>query len=429
MRAYVRRVSEKVSKLSDEQVREFLTVVGDENDMFDSILESMSTGFIIVDKNWKPLLTNKAAERYLPFSVRPDDSKFENMPLWQLIDDEEISSFINDCCQKERTNTSNEFSTATASGSVRFIVVSVLPLVQQQRMAGTIVTVNDITEKRNQEILLHRMESLAGLTNLAAGMAHEIKNPLGAISIHIQLLQKAVKKARESDNMLPDSKFLEKYLAVVNEEIGNLNKTVMDFLMAVRPVNARLELVDPGRVLNSIIEFIKPEFIRCGILVNIRLNKNKTRLLIDEKLFREVIINIAQNALAAIQERFPACSLTNKDSSACAGRLDFTTFLKNDKYIISIKDNGIGMTEEVASRIFEPYFTTKANGTGLGMTMAYKIIKEFSGDIQVKSTPGEGTLFTIILPVPQTDRKLLTEDKEKDIEDDSDKIADKMAVK
>src|SRR5574344_99251 len=132
MREYVRRVSKKVSKLSDEQVEEFLTVIGDENDMLDSILESLSTGLLIVDESSKPLMTNKAAERYLPFSIRPDDPKFENTPLWQLIDDSEIASFLKDVCEKDRTNVSNEFSTATAGGSVRFIIVSVLPLVQQQ---------------------------------------------------------------------------------------------------------------------------------------------------------------------------------------------------------------------------------------------------------------------------------------------------------
>src|SRR5574344_871472 len=274
MSEYFRRVSEKVSKLTDEQVKDFLDDIAGENDMLDSILESLSTGLIMVDESYKVLLTNKAAERYLPFSIRPDDPKAETVALWEMIDDRQISKFLKDCGDNGRTNVSDEFTTATAAGTVRFITLSVLPLVKQQQMAGSIVMVTDITEKRNQEILLHRMESLAGLTNLAAGMAHEIKNPLGAISIHVQLIQKAVKMARQGDGALPDEKFLEKHLDVVNEEIDNLNKTVMDFLMAVRPVNARLELVDPGAVLNSIIEFIKPEFNKNGILVNIRLNKD-----------------------------------------------------------------------------------------------------------------------------------------------------------
>jgi two-component system, sporulation sensor kinase E len=424
MSEYFRRVSEKISKLSDAQVKEFLDAVAGKNDMLNSIFESLSTGLIIVDEKWKLVFTNKAAERYLPFSIRPDESKVENIPLWKFVDDAAIVDFLKDCCINNRSNVSDEFTTATPNGTVRFITISVLPLVKQQQMTGSIVTVNDITEKRNQEILLHRMENLAGLTNLAAGMAHEIKNPLGAISIHVQLIQKALKKSREGDGMLPDEKFLDKHLDIVNEEIDNLNKKVMDFLMAVRPVNAKLELIDIDRLIHDVASFIIPEFHNYHIMVHVRACKNIVRLLIDEKLFKEVFINIAQNAIAAIQERYPDCG---KDSAnpKCQGMFEITTFLKDDKYIITISDNGIGMSEETASHIFEPYFTTKANGTGLGMTMAYKIIKEFNGDIQVKSVQGEGTLFTITLPVPQTDRKLLTEKRKERLEFDYDKMANK----
>ncbi|MBQ9238302.1 MAG: two-component sensor histidine kinase [Treponema sp.] len=429
MRAHVRRVFEKVSKLSSEQVEEFVSAVAKENDMLDSVIESLSTGLVIVDDEWTPVLTNKTAERFLPFSVHSDDARFENTQLWQLLDDETIAAFLCDCAEKNRTNVSDEFSTVTASGNVRFIIITLQPLIQRQAVVGTIITVLDITEKRNQEILLRRMEHLAGLTNLAAGMAHEIKNPLGAISIHIQLMQKAIAKARTTDNQLPEKKFMEQYLDIINEEIDDLNKTVMDFLMAVRPVNAKLVLVDPARILQDITEFIAPEFIRSGIMVNIQLCKQHVRLLIDEKLFRDAIMNIAQNALAAIRERFPSCSSTGADTSHCAGRLDFTTVLKEDIYCIVIQDNGIGMSEDVVARIFEPYYTTKANGTGLGMTMVYKIIKEFSGDIQVQSWPHEGTTFTITIPVPQTDHKLLAQKTASATgDDDEPKIADKMAA-
>lgn len=434
MKAYVKRASQKISKLSDEQVEQLLNILADENNMLDSVFESLAAGLIIVDENFKTLLINKAAERILPFSVRSDDVKFENTAVWQVIADKTIAQFLKNCFENKISNISDEFTVMTAAGSVRFVMVTVLPFVRQKQLAGTLVTVRDITEKRSQEILLRRMENLAGLTNIAASMAHEIKNPLGAISIHIQLIQKAVKKSREGDGLLPKEKFLEHYLDVINEEVDTLNKTVMDFLMAVRPVKAQLMLVDPSPVLKSVIEFIKPEFYKAGITVNLNLSKKSCRLLIDEKLFKEVIINIAQNALVAIQQKNSNCcdsEMKNGHDEKCNGRLDFTTFLKDDKYIITIEDNGCGMSDDVSARIFEPYYTTKANGTGLGMTMVYKFIKEFSGDIQVKSVAGTGTLFTIAIPVPQSDKKLIaaSSGSEKNTTDDSEKIAEKMAVK
>ena len=314
MSDYFRRVSEKIAKLPSEQVKEFLEDVCSENEIFDSVLESLSTGLVIVDKDWKLILTNKAAERYVPFSIRPDDPKAESIPLPRLVDNAEIADFLNDCREHNRSNVSDEFTTETAGGSVRFITLTVLPLVKKREVSGSIVTVRDITEKRNREILLRRMENLAGLTNLAAGMAHEIKNPLGAIGIHVQLVQKAVKKAREGSGMLPDKKFLEAHLDTVNEEIDNLNKKVMDFLMAVRPVNAKLELVDIGKLIKETAAFIAPEFHDSCITVSVRVSEKTVRLLIDEKLFKDVFINMAQNALSAIQEKYSDCTAARSDA-------------------------------------------------------------------------------------------------------------------
>ena len=416
MSEYFKRVREKISKLSHEQLRELLDSVSDENEIFTSIFESLSAGLLIVDRSWKLLLANKAAERYLPLSIRLDDAKFETVPLPRLVDDEQIAAFLGDCFENNRLNVSDEFTLVTAGGSMRFVVITVLPLVKKYEMAGAIISVRDITEKRNQEILLRRMENLAGLTNLAAGMAHEIKNPLGAIGIHVQLIQKAVKKSRDENGLLPDKKFIEDHLAIVNEEIDNLNKKVMDFLMAVRPVNAQLALVDVGKILSDTASFIAPEFHNNGIDVQTDISNENMRLLIDEKLFREVLVNIAQNSLYAIQEKFPECS-SERACETCKGIFVVASFVKDDAYVITISDNGIGMSEDTAAHIFEPYFTTKANGTGLGMTMAYKIIKEFSGDIRVKSMRGEGTTFTITLPVPQTDKKLLPDNTIQTVDD------------
>ena len=236
------------------------------------------------------------------------------------------------------------------------------------------------------------------MTNLAASVAHEIKNPLGAISIHIQLLQKSIKKCREGDGQLPDEKFMEKYLSVVNEEIENLNKIVMDFLFAVRPLKVNMTLSEPDSIIEKSINFFMPEFENCGIEVSVNLQGNGNRLLIDEKLFREIFINIVQNAKAAI--------LSGKKNN---GKLAINSFIKNDHYILTIADNGCGMDEATCSRIFEPYYTTKADGTGLGLTTVYKIVKEFRGEITVNSELDEGTVFTVQIPVPQKETMLLEE--------------------
>lgn len=407
MSRYVERVIDMLPKLSSEEVKRVLMEVVSENSMLDSLIESFSTGLILVDKKWRILQVNKAAKRILRIS--PDEEKYEDELLFNVIEEnEEISEWLKNIADTHKTNVREEFSSSSSSdGSVRFLAVSVFSFVQKTEISGSIVKIEDITQQKAKAVLDRRLENMEGLTNLAAGMAHEIKNPLGAISIHIQLVQKAISKKRGGDGTLPDKKFLEEHLDIVNDEIEKLNDLVMDFLFAVRPVNAKLTLSDPEEILSSICDFVSPEFNKSHVLLKMELLKEKKRIMIDEKLFRQVIINIAQNAFYAVKAKFPGCTEENTNSQEMPGIVIFKTTNIEDNFVISISDNGIGMDSETVGRIFEPYFTTKANGTGLGMTMSYKIIKEFGGDIQVKSEKGTGSVFFISLPVPQTETKLL----------------------
>lgn len=407
MSRYVERVIDMLPKLSSEEVKRVLMEVVSENSMLDSLIESFSTGLILVDKKWRILQVNKAAKRILRIS--PDEEKYEDELLFNVIEEnEEISDWLKNIADTHMTNVREEFSSSSSSdGSVRFLAVSVFSFVQKTEISGSIVKIEDITQQKAKAVLDRRLENMEGLTNLAAGMAHEIKNPLGAISIHIQLVQKAISKKRGGDGTLPDKKFLEEHLDIVNDEIEKLNDLVMDFLFAVRPVNAKLTLSDPEEILSSICDFVSPEFNKSHVLLKMELLKEKKRIMIDEKLFRQVIINIAQNAFYAVKAKFPGCTEENTNSQEMPGIVIFKTTIIEDNFVISISDNGIGMDSETVGRIFEPYFTTKANGTGLGMTMSYKIIKEFGGDIQVKSEKGTGSVFFISLPVPQTETKLL----------------------
>lgn len=399
MRSYVKRVKQKAEKLSKEQVLSLLEDIVDENESLYSVLESLSTGLLIINDDFQLIRFNQIAESWLPFSERLEDILGSDKAIYEYIEDEDIAFFLKKCLEKNITNSSEDFSTVTSGGSVRFLTVTISPLINEGELNGKMILVRDITEKKNQDILLHRMENLANLTNLAAGMAHEIKNPLGAISIHIQLLQKAIANARDNDDKLPLPKFVENHIDVVNEEIDHLNKLVMDFLLAVRPVKAQLELKEPDKLIENLISFFKPEFKDEGIEVLFKPSESGVRILLDEKLFRDVVMNISQNSLAALKSKFNG----NQGSRFC-----ISDTVRDNKFIITIADNGCGMSEETLSKIFEPYYTTKANGTGLGMTMVYKIIKEFSGEIIVNSKEGEGTAFTITFPIPQKDMKLLT---------------------
>lgn len=410
MRGYVKRINQKASKLSNEQLLSILNTVDAENENLYSIFDSISTGIMIVDNEFILQQTNAILESQLPLISHVDDNRNFILPVWEIIEDKDIALFFEKCFRTNITNCSEEFS-ITANSSTRFLHITMMPQMNQGNLIGRIFMVNDITESRKQEILLHRMENLSSLTNLAAGMAHEIKNPLGAISIHIQLIQKAIEKARNSENILPPPKFVENHIDVVNEEIEHLNSLVGEFLLAVKPVNANLELQNPVESIKKIIDFFEPEFKKDRIEIQLIENSSAQKIMLDKKLFRDVIVNLLQNAIAAIKTRFPECNNNEYDEEVkdFPGKCAIETGVAENKFIIRVTDNGCGMSAETISKIFEPYFTTKANGTGLGMTMVYKIVKEFSGEISVHSKQNEGTSFIMVFPLPQNNKKLLSQ--------------------
>ncbi len=387
MREFLKRVSGKISKLTPEQVETLIDSLTEENEALNAVLDSVHTGLLICNEQWHLESKNKAASRYIPMSHFNRQT-----PVWEQIKNMQVADFLRKNSTIQKNHITDEFLLYDENGINRFITVGIYTLVRSKKLWGYIIQIDDITDKRKQDMIIRRMESMAGLTNLAASVAHEIKNPLGAISIHIQLIQKALKKAREGDGKLPNEKHAEKYLNVVNEEIERLNNIIVDFLSAVRPVRATIEAVDPAKMLTSFISFIEPELKEKNIELKTDFITFAPIIHIDPKLFIQVLTNLAQNAIAAMPN---------------GGVIQISTAVVNDRFMLTFSDSGIGMNKETLDRAFEPYFTTKAQGTGLGLALVYKIIKEMAGDISIKSEEGNGSDFIITLPILQREQHLL----------------------
>ncbi len=385
MRRFVERALAKIPRLNEDQMRSLLIALAEENGRMEGALDSMLDGIVVCDRDHLPIIYNKSAERFL----RLTGSDPAERPLWHSVSDQDLSEFFRATLEGEETVLGREFGLET-KGTTRLIAVSVSTLVSQGHIEGAIVHMEDITEKRRKEAQLRRAESLASLTTLAAGVAHEIKNPLGSLSIHIQLIRKALHGKDEVE--IP---FLERHLGVVDEEIDRLNKIVVDFLFAVRPMDVQLREGDPGELVSGIADFIKPEAERAGVMVELDIEKNLPRVLLDDRLMKQAVLNLVKNALAAMSG---------------GGKLRLRAERIEDEVRIAVEDSGVGISEEDLPKIFEPYFTTKENGTGLGLTITFKIVREHDGEIMVKSRPGQGSSFIISLPIPQKERRLLPYD-------------------
>jgi len=399
MRRFIKRALQRLDKLSPEQIRDLLLSSSGEIDRLETVMDSLPRGILVCDTNHNLILANKSVLRLL--SIISYEQGRE--PVWNVIPDERVSEFLTLTLLSADKAEEREFD-VEIMGTQRLLSVSVIPLVQDRQVSGSLILVDDITERRSREAQMRRMESLASLTTLASGVAHEIKNPLGSISIHVQLLQKA-KNAQEKlckdqldekNSKCESYKYfsqIDKYLNIVNEEISRLNAIVVDFLFAVRPMNAKLRRGNINTLIAELVTFVSFELKETGITCALNLEEKIPALDFDTGLMKQAILNLIKNSIDAMKQ---------------VGEHATTTENTGEAVRIIIADTGEGISEENLSKIFEPYFTTKDNGTGLGLTLVFKIVKEHQGEINVRSRKGKGCVFMITIPVPQTFRRLIS---------------------
>jgi PAS domain S-box-containing protein len=398
MKHFIRRALRKFDKLTKEQLRTLLVSASDEAARLETALDSINNGLIVCNKWHRIQLINRSAERLL--NIAEHDNSLQ--AIWLLLDDKEIAGFLQTVLQNGDRVEDKEFN-VEKNGAKRRLSFRVLPLVEERRVTGSLVLIDDITERREREALMRRIENLASLTTLAAGVAHEIKNPLGSISIHIQLIKKTITRGlklcletHRGNADYPEPRLgyasLEKHLDVVTDEIERLNRIVVDFLYTVRPLRLDLKPGNIALLLAELLDFYRFELEGARIQSEVRFSENLPLLLYDERAMKQAFLNLLKNA---------------KEAMDGGGLLTVIADVYDDKAKISIQDTGCGIPEEKLEKIFEPYWTTKAYGSGLGLLLVFKIIREHGGDITVRSRQGTGTCFDITLPLPQRERPLL----------------------
>ena len=379
----LRKVIGDLSSLPEGELRKLIQNQMDEADGLAALIDSLPEGHIVFSPDLKIVFANRSVFHLLP-SDRRRRLKV-GMRLDELMIDSDVRAFLIAVFSGAEKPEPKDFvfSRGSETRTERISFTSLhLP-----EGSYTDVVIRDITEEIRKETRLRRTESLASMTTMAAGIAHEIKNPLAAMKIHLQLMRKTLST---KGSITADG--AERYLTVLDEEIDHLNKIAVDFLFAVRPMDIELRLGSLESVISDLVTFLAPEAEEKGIRIVCDVEKFIPRIELDARYLRQSLLNIFENAFSAM---------------AGGGTLTITAELDGDYETIRIEDTGCGIDDEHLGKIFEPYFTTKASGTGLGLTVVYKVIKEHRGDIYVSSEMGKGTVFTIKLPVPASERKAL----------------------
>jgi signal transduction histidine kinase len=232
------------------------------------------------------------------------------------------------------------------------------------------------------ESLRERQEKLASLGVLAAGVAHEIRNPLTAIKAALFIQQKKFKPDTQED---ADAK-------IINREILRLERIVNEFLLFARPGDSKLAPLTADVPLREVHDILAPQLARGGI--QLILDKiPPLPITADDEQIKQVLINLVRNAAEAIDQSGAVKLRARSDRRRLAKE-------ETEVVILEVEDNGKGMSAEVQKRLFDPFFTTKDTGTGLGLSIAARIVQSHGGLLEYQTAPGLGTTFGIVLPAP-----------------------------
>jgi len=331
------------------------------------LIEGLPSGLLTTDLSGKILIFNRAAENIvgIPQSVAAGK------------DITEIFPFIESLSVTERRE-----GLITQDGDLRTIGLTISGSTDSnERSTGYVCIFQDITELKNLEAELKHKETLAAIGELSANMAHEIRNPLASLKGSIEMLKEGTLTKDHG----------EKLMNIALSEMDRLDKIITDFLSYSRPKEPEFFRFDLHALLDETIELIKSATVHTDTITIKKGFSGEDVVVADPQKLRQVFLNLGMNAI---------------ESMPGGGEVAISTAHLKDAVVVSIKDSGMGIPQKNLKDIFFPFFTTKDKGTGLGLSIAYRIIEEHNGKITVRSVPGQGTTFAVVLPVSHDRRPL-----------------------
>ena len=348
------------------------------------ILESLEIGVLVVDKSGQLTLANESARKILSkMPVKPLGSHFLDL----LGDYPEIKEIAGAALEGGNYVREVEHSIGPADDA-RAVRVTTLPLKDlQKRTIGTLVLVNDVQEVVAMERQMRAAERLSVLGTLAAALAHEIRNPLEALNLNLELLERNL-GAPESTAGQDEKK--RKYLGILESEISRLTGIVENFLSFARPSRKATNRFHLGEVIKGVADLVANQAKSHNVEMVVVADGSPIMVEGSEDQLKQAFLNVIINSLEAMPNggRLVVSAMSPDSSGSVAPMAT-----------VRIEDTGEGIPRERVGRLFDPFFSTRPHGTGLGLTIAHRVIQDHGGRIRVESTPGKGTTLTVELPL------------------------------
>ncbi|NOY81973.1 MAG: PAS domain-containing protein [Kiritimatiellaeota bacterium] len=379
----IERLADRLDELDSSSVQAYILRLVKEKGFLETVFNSIREGVLVIDQTLVIRYANEACRQLLglheEFVGRRIDRFLREVDWpglmqadpeqWQRISLQEIEVFY---------------------PVHRYLSFYLVPLPSSSgneiRLAALIL--RDVTAAR--EVTEKTVESrrIEAITALAAGVAHEIGNPLNSLTIHLQLLRRAIKRSKDADLAAEGEELLD----VALQEVRRLDSIVHNFLRAVRPAAPSLERVSIERVLTESLEFMRHEIEDRNVLVQASWPDNLPRILADPAQLKQAFYNLIKNAIQAMSE---------------GGVLRIVCEEQRDFLAVRFADTGKGISAKDMSRVMDPYFSTRGDGTGLGLLIVERIVRSHGGELAIDSRPGEGVVVTVRLPLRQRQLRLL----------------------